>query len=91
MNVGSGGKPTHSPSLKGGVFLYIPVTGIDSFRETQIEREGRVELPLDGEIAPAAQTIHRRDGEGIEDIMLIGVDTVRPLARIKSLQAEMKA
>ena len=72
----------------GAVMLCRPFAGIDGFRETEIERELRNDLPSEADICSAAQAIDGRDGEGVEHIVFVEINAVRPLAGIEALQAE---
>ena len=75
-------------SLPFGVFAGIPRLGIDGFADAQVERHLRNNLPSETEVRSTAQTIGRRDGEGIEHVVLIGIDAVVPFAAVKPLEPE---
>ena len=51
----------------------------------------RNDLPTKTEVRAATETIDGRNGVGIEDIVLVGIDAVRPFAGIEALEAEAKA
>ena len=91
MEICAGGKPTPCPSLKGGVFLYIPVTGIDSFWKAEIEGELGDDLPPETEVETSAETVSGRDGIGIKHIVLVEVDAIRPFAGVKELKSQFDA
>ena len=65
-----------------------PLLCIDGFGGSEIERELRDDLPSKTEVGTSAETIDSRDGEGIEHVVLIAVDTVSPFAGIKSLKTK---
>ena len=87
MQICTSGKFTPCPSLKGRVFLYVPITSIDSLGGAEIERQLRDNLPTQAKECPAAQTIDRRNRVGIEHIVLITINTVVPLPGIEPLEA----
>ena len=91
MQICTSGKFTPCPSLKGRVFLYVPITSIDGFGGTEIERQLREDLPAKAEESAAAETIHSGDGISIEYIVLITINTVVPLPGIEELEAETEA
>ena len=48
------------------------------------------DLPLKTEVGTATEAIGGRDGEGIEDIVLVEVDAVGPVFRVKELHSDAK-
>ena len=72
----------------GAVMLCRPLLGIDGFRDAEVERELRNDLPSETDICSAAQAIDGRDGEGVEYIVFVEINAVRPFAGIEALQAE---
>ena len=51
----------------------------------------RDDLPTETDISAAAKTVHRRNREGIKDVVLVGIDAVIPFAGIKALESEPNA
>ena len=51
----------------------------------------RENLPAKAKEGAASNTIHRRDGIGIKDIILVTIDAVVPVLGIEELEAETKA
>lgn len=68
-----------------------PFTCIDGFRGTEIEGQLRNDLPTKTEVRAATETIDGRNGVGIEHIVLVGIDAVRPFAGIEALEAKAQA
>ena len=51
----------------------------------------RNDLPTKTEVRAAPETIDGRNGVGIEHIVLVGIDAVRPFAGIEALEAKAQA
>ena len=68
-----------------------PFSCIDGFRGTEIEGQLGNDLPTKAEIRAATETIDGRNGVGIEHIVLVEVDAIRPITGVKSLQAKAQA
>ena len=57
-------------TLKGGVFLYIPIARIDSLGDAEVKRELGNDLPSEAQVSATAQTVgchvyyQRSDGCG---------------------------
>lgn len=51
----------------------------------------RNDLPTKTEVRAATETINGRNGVGIEHIVLVGIDAVRPFAGIEALEAKAQA
>ena len=68
-----------------------PHLGIDGFAEAEIECELRDDLPTETDISASAKTVHRRNGEGIKDVVFVGIDAVIPFASIEALESEPNA
>ena len=68
-----------------------PFSCIDGFRGTEIEGELGNDLPFETKVRAATETIDGRNGVGIEHIVLVGIDAVRPFAGIEALEAKAKA
>lgn len=73
------------------MFGDVPITGIDGFGGTEIESELGDDLPTEAEIGAAAEAIRSRNGISIKDIVLIGIDAVRPFAGVKPLEPQFDA
>lgn len=79
-----------------GARLWAVVSGrpflcIDGFRSTEIEGQLRDDLPAETEVETATETICGRDGIGIEHIVLIKIDAVGPISRVKELHSDAKS
>ena len=68
-----------------------PFSCIDGFRGTEIEGQLRNDLPTFSDVPAATETIDGRNGVGIEHIVLVGIDAVRPFAGIEALEAKAQA
>ena len=79
MDVGSG---------LGTVVRRCPSLGIDGFAEAEVECELGDDLPAETNVCASAKTVHRGNGEGIQHIVLVGVNAVVPLTGIEALEAE---
>ena len=69
----------------GAVVLRRPRFGVDGFAEAEVECELRDDLPAQANVRTAAKTVHRRNRKGIEHVVLVGVNTVRPRASVEAL------
>lgn len=90
MDVSAGRKFTPWFYQKSRVFGYIPIAGVNRFRETEIKRQLLDDLPFEADISPAAKTIDGGNGESVEDIMLIAVDAVVPFSGIEAFKSEFE-
>ena len=72
----------------GAVVLRCPRFGIDGFAEAEIECELWDDLPTETDIRASAETVRRRNREGIKDVVLVGIDAVIPFASVESLKPE---
>lgn len=75
---------------KGAAVRGCPFLLIDGLGGFEIEREGRDNLPSEAEVRTSAKTIRGGDGEGVQDVVLVEIDAVVPLARVKALQPQTK-
>ena len=71
-----------------GVFGGIPVAGIDRFADAQIEGNRPDNLPSQAEVRASAKAVSGRDGEGIEHVVLVGINAVVPFAAVEPLEPE---
>ena len=82
--------------MKIGTGLWAIVSGrpllcIDGLGDAEVKRELGNDLPSEAQVSATAQTVGRRDRKGVQYIVLVGIDAVRPLARVEALEPETKA
>lgn len=68
-----------------------PILFINGFGEAEIEGELRDDLPAQAEICATAETIRSRNGKGVQHVVLVDINAVRPIASIKSLKTDVEA
>lgn len=68
-----------------------PFSCIDGFRGTEIEGQLRNDLPTKTEVRAATETIDSRNGVGIEHIVLVEVDAIRPITGVEGLKTKLQA
>ena len=71
-----------------GIFLDVPSPVIDRFRHTKIERQLLNYLPFEAQIGAATKAVGRRNGKGIEHVVLIDINAVVPVASVEELNSE---
>ena len=65
-----------------------PLLCVDGFGGTEIEGELRNDLPTEAGVETATKTIDGGDGVGVENIVLVAIDAVGPIAGIEELGPE---
>lgn len=65
-----------------------PFLCIEGFGEAEIEGQLRDGLPAKDEVRPATETVGRRNGESIKDVVLVEVNAIGPFAGVEGLKAE---
>ena len=68
-----------------------PLLCIDGLGDAEVKRELGNDLPSEAQVSATAQTVGRRDRKGVQHIVLVDIDAVRPFAGIEALEAEAKA
>lgn len=68
-----------------------PFLCIEGFGEAEIEGQLRDGLPAKDEVRPATETVGRRDGESIKDVVLVEVNAVGPFAGVEGLNSESQS
>ena len=63
-----------------------PLRLIKGLADTKIDCQLWNNLPAEAEISAAAETIDSRHRKSIKHILLVHIDTVRPIARIEELK-----
>ena len=69
------------------MFVEVPIVGIEGFGEAEIECQLGNDLPTKTKVSAATEAINGRDGIGIENIMLVRINAVVPIAGIEELEA----
>lgn len=78
----------HVRSSGCAMMLGSPFGTINRFANPQIECQLIDDLPFETQVRPTTQTIGRRNGERVEHIVLVEVDTVCPFPGIEPLKSE---
>ena len=68
-----------------------PFLCIEGFGEAEIEGQAGKGLPAKDEVRSTTETVGRRNGEGIKDVVLVEVDTIRPFAGVEGLNSESQS
>ena len=72
------------------MFGCVPCGVVEGLAEPEIEGQLRDYPPSERKVGSASKTVDRRNGVGVEDIVLVGVNTIVPLTGIEELQTEMQ-
>ena len=73
------------------MLVEIPITGVERLGEAEIECQFGNDLPTQAKVRATTKAINGRDGIGIENIVLVGINAVVPIACIEELHAETEA
>ena len=71
---------------KWAVVKGCPFTLINGLGDTQIESQLRYDPPAERDIRPPADAVDRRNRKSIENVVLIGIDTIVPVPSVKPLE-----
>lgn len=77
-------------SVVGELLFVDPLVGANCLCHFEIDRPMRVDFIAQVEVISCAYTIDGRDGEGIEDIVLVGIEPIGPGRRIESHEAQLE-
>lgn len=68
-----------------------PLLCINGLGDAEVKRELGNDLPSEAQVSATAQTVGRRDRKGVQHIVLVDIDAVRPFTGVEALEAEAKA